>query len=154
MKWTITACWLSQKSWHMTEWGRVMLSHILYCNDDCVEKNPSIKVHRVADPLFFSPNLSLTLVQSVVHWYCVLVRSRGAVVSFPVWSHWLKDGFNYRRSVGRAVDNKPPCSCTDMEELPSPFCYEFFFYSKFWAAVPYFSKYKRPSLLIPAWGRG
>ncbi len=50
-----------------------------------VEKNPSIKVHRVADPLFFSsPNLSLTLVQSVVHWYCVLVRSRGAVVSFPV----------------------------------------------------------------------
>ena len=59
-----------------------------------VEKNPSIKVHRVADPLFFSPNLSLTLVQSVVHWYCVLVRSRGAVVSFPVWSHWLKDGFN------------------------------------------------------------
>ena len=50
-----------------------------------VEKNPSIKVHRVADPpFFFSPNLSLTLVQSVVHWYCVLVRSRGAVVSFPV----------------------------------------------------------------------
>ena len=50
-----------------------------------MEKNPSIKVHRVADPLFFSsPNLSLTLVQSVVHWYCVLVRSRGAVVSFPV----------------------------------------------------------------------
>ena len=27
MKWTVTACWLSQKSWHMTEWGRVMLSH-------------------------------------------------------------------------------------------------------------------------------
>ena len=24
---------------------------------------------------------------------------------------------------GRAVDNEPPCSCTGMEELPSPFCY-------------------------------
>ena len=75
----------------------------------CVEKSPSIKVHRVTDPPpppFFSPltskfNFSRTvgemvlvsfeiekmrmfLVQSVVRWYRVLVRSRGAVVSFPV----------------------------------------------------------------------
>ena len=28
--------------------------------------------------------MRMFLVQSVVHWYCVLVRSRGAVVSFPV----------------------------------------------------------------------
>ena len=67
-----------------------------------VEKNPSIKVHRVTDPLFSKSkfNFSQTvgemvfvsfevekmrifLVQSVVHWYGVLVRSRGAVVSFP-----------------------------------------------------------------------
>ena len=34
MKWTVAACWLSQKSWQMTEWGWVMLSHIGYCNDD------------------------------------------------------------------------------------------------------------------------
>ena len=66
-------------------------------------KNPSIKVHRVTDPLFSKSkfNFSQTvgemvfvsfevekmrmfLVQSVVHWYCVLVRLRGAVVSFPV----------------------------------------------------------------------
>ena len=70
---------------------------------DCGEKKPSVKVHRVTDPLFSKSkfNFSQTvgemvfvsfevekmrmfLVQSVVHWYCVLVRSRGAVVSFPV----------------------------------------------------------------------
>ena len=28
--------------------------------------------------------MRMFLVQSVVRWYCVLVRSRGAVVSFPV----------------------------------------------------------------------
>ena len=71
----------------------------------CGEKHthPSIKVHRVTDPLFSKSkfNFSQTvgemvfvsfevekmrmfLVQSVVHWYCVLVRSWGAVVSFPV----------------------------------------------------------------------
>ena len=27
MKWTVTACWLSQKSWHMTEWGSYAQSH-------------------------------------------------------------------------------------------------------------------------------
>ena len=70
-----------------------------------VEKSPSIKVHRVTDPFFFFYLSRLTLlsqtvgeivfvsfevekmrmflVQSVVRWYCVLVRSRGAVVSFP-----------------------------------------------------------------------
>ena len=66
-------------------------------------KKPSIKVHWVTDPLFFKPkfNFSQTvgemvfvsfevekmrmfLVQSVVRWYCVLVCSQGAVVSFPV----------------------------------------------------------------------
>ena len=66
-------------------------------------KKPSVKVHRVTDPLFSKSkfNFSQTvgemvfvsfevekmrmfLVQSVVHWYCVLMRSRGAVVSFPV----------------------------------------------------------------------
>ena len=69
-----------------------------------MEKSPFIKVHRVTDPLFFLKskfNFSRTvcemvfvsfevekmrmfLVQSVVHWYCVLLRSWGAVVSFPV----------------------------------------------------------------------
>ena len=68
-----------------------------------MEKNSSVKVHRVTDPLFSKSkfNFSQTvgemvfvsfevekmrmfLVQSVVRWYCVLVRSRGAVVSFPV----------------------------------------------------------------------
>ena len=29
--------------------------------------------------------------------------------------------------VGRAVDDKPSCSCTGMEQLPSLFCYRFFF---------------------------
>ena len=66
-----------------------------------------LKVHRFTDPFFFffffksTFNFSQTvgelvfvsfevetmrmfLVQSAVHWYCVLVRSRGAVVSFPV----------------------------------------------------------------------
>ena len=66
-------------------------------------KSSSVNVHRVTDPLFFKSkfNFSQTvgkmvfvsfevekmrmfLVQSVVRWYCVLVRSRGAVVSFPV----------------------------------------------------------------------
>ena len=70
-----------------------------------MEKSPSIKVHRVTDPppFFFSPKFNFNqtvgemvfvsfevekmrmfLVQSVVRWYCVLVRSWGAVVSFPV----------------------------------------------------------------------
>ena len=69
-----------------------------------MEKSPFIKVHRVTDPpLFFKSkfNFSRTvcemvfvsfevekmrmfLVQSVVRWCCVLVRSQGAVVSFPV----------------------------------------------------------------------
>ena len=68
-----------------------------------VEKSPSIKVHRVTDPLlkkskfnfsqtvgemvfvsFEVEKMRMFLVQSVVHWYCVLVRLRGAVVSFPV----------------------------------------------------------------------
>ena len=75
-----------------------------------MEKSPFIKVHRVTDPpppFFFVVvvNLSLTFsrtvgemvfvgfevekmrmfsVKSVVRWYCVLARSRGAVVSFPV----------------------------------------------------------------------
>ena len=38
--------------------------------------------------------MRMFLVQSVVRWYCVLVRSWGGVVSFPMWNHWLKDGFN------------------------------------------------------------
>ena len=38
--------------------------------------------------------MRMFLVQSVVRWYCVLVWSWGGVVSFPVWNHWLKDGFN------------------------------------------------------------
>ena len=64
----------------------------------CVEKSPSIKVHRVTDPLFtkskfnFSQTVGemvfvsfevekmrMVLVQSVVRWYWVLVRSWGAV---------------------------------------------------------------------------
>ena len=64
-----------------------------------MEKNPSIKVHWVTDPLFFKSkfNFSQTVGEMVfvnfevekmrmflVRWYCVLVRSRGAVVSFPV----------------------------------------------------------------------
>ena len=67
-----------------------------------MEKSPSIKVHRVTDPPFFSKfkfsqtvgeivfvsfeveKMRMFLVQSVVRWYCVLVRSWGAVVSFPV----------------------------------------------------------------------
>ena len=86
----------------------------IFCKSEaiCVEKSPSIKVHRVtvtpAPPpsLLFSKkksqfNFSQTvgemvfvnfevekmrmfLVQSVVRWYWVLVRSWGAVVSFPV----------------------------------------------------------------------
>ena len=67
------------------------------------KKKPSIKVHRVTDPLlskskfnfsqtvgemvfvsFEVEKMRMFLVQSVVHWYCVLVRSQGAVVSFPV----------------------------------------------------------------------
>ena len=68
-----------------------------------MEKSPSIKVHRVTDPPFFSSKFNFNqtvsemvfvsfevekmrmfLVQSAVRWYCVLVRSWGAVVSFPV----------------------------------------------------------------------
>ena len=75
-----------------------------------VEKSPSIKVHRVTDPLFFLFSFSffkstfsfsqtvgemvfvsfevermgMFLVQSVFSWCWVLVRSWGAVVSFPV----------------------------------------------------------------------
>ena len=43
MKWTVTACWLSQKSWHMTEWGRVI---ILYCNDSMVSISTGWKRRR------------------------------------------------------------------------------------------------------------
>ena len=32
--------------------------------------------------------MRMFLVQSIVRWYWVLVRSWGAVVSFPVWNHW------------------------------------------------------------------
>ena len=68
-----------------------------------MEKSPSIKVRRVTDPPFFKStfNFSQTvgkmvfvsfevekmrtfLVQSIVRWCWVLVRSWGAVVSFPV----------------------------------------------------------------------
>ena len=44
--------------------------------------------------------MKMFLIQSMVRWYWVLVRSCGAAVSFPVSNHWPK-----RRSVGRAVDN-------------------------------------------------
>ena len=37
--------------------------------------------------------MRMFLVQSMVHWCWVLVRSWGAVVSFPVWRNWLKDRF-------------------------------------------------------------
>ena len=37
--------------------------------------------------------MRMFLVQSVVRWCWVLVRSWGAVVSFPMWSHWPKDRF-------------------------------------------------------------
>ena len=77
----------------------------LNCSRERVEKSPSIKVHRVTDPPFkkkrkkfnFSQTVGemvfvrfevekmrMFLVQSVIRWYCVLVRSWGAVVSFPV----------------------------------------------------------------------
>ena len=71
-----------------------------------MEKSPSIsiKVHRVTDPSFFFGSkfnfsqtvgemvfvsfevekMRMLLVQSVVHWYCVLVRLWGAVVSIPM----------------------------------------------------------------------
>ena len=65
-----------------------------------VEKSPSTKVHWVTDPPFFLnirqtvcemvfvnfevEKMRMFLVQSIVHWCWVLVRSWGAVVSFPV----------------------------------------------------------------------
>ena len=73
-----------------------------------MEKIPSIKVHRVTDPLkkikknknstfnfsqtvgemvfvsFEVEKMRMFLVQSIVRWCWVLVRSWGAVVSFPV----------------------------------------------------------------------
>ena len=68
-----------------------------------VEKSSSINVHRVTDPLkkkstfnfsqtvgkmvfvsFEVEKMRMFLVQSVVRWCWVLVRSLGAVVSFPV----------------------------------------------------------------------
>ena len=38
-----------------------------------------------------------------------------------------KEWFQLVLVSGRAAPNKLPCSCTGMEELPSPFCYQFFF---------------------------
>ena len=77
-----------------------------YTRGTSVEKSPSIKVHRVTDPLLllfsiYVNNFSQTvgemvfvsfkvekmrmfLVQSIVHWCWVLVQSWGAVVSFPM----------------------------------------------------------------------
>ena len=68
-----------------------------------MEKSPSIKVQRVTDPLFKKSTLNFSqtvgemvfvsfelekmrmfLVQSIVCWNWVLVRSWGAVASFPV----------------------------------------------------------------------
>ena len=68
-----------------------------------MEKSPFIKVHRVTNALFLKSmiNFSQTvgemvfvsfkvekmrmfLVQSIVHWCWVLVRSRGVVVSFSM----------------------------------------------------------------------
>ena len=72
-----------------------------------MEKSPSIKVHRVTDPFkkkkkkkstfnfsqtvgemvfvsFEVEKMRVFLVQSIVRWCWVLVRSWGAVVSFPV----------------------------------------------------------------------
>ena len=42
--------------------------------------------------------MRMFLVQSIVHWYWILAWSWGAVISFPMWNHWLKDGFNGRLS--------------------------------------------------------
>ena len=68
-----------------------------------MEKSPSIKVHQVTDPFkkkstfnfsqtvgeivfvsFEVEKMRMFLVQSIVRWCWVLVRSWGAVVSFPV----------------------------------------------------------------------
>ena len=68
-----------------------------------MEKSPSIKVHRVTDPLkkkstfnfsqtiremvfvsFEVEKMRIFLIQSIVRWCWVLERSWGAVVSFPV----------------------------------------------------------------------
>ena len=68
-----------------------------------MEKSPFVKVHQVTNPLFkkskfnFSQTVGemvfvrfevekmrMFLVQSIVRWYCVLVWSWGAVVSFPL----------------------------------------------------------------------
>ena len=69
-----------------------------------MDESPSIKVHRVTDPFkkkksrfnfsqtvgemvfvtFEVEKMRMFLVQSIVHWCWVLVRSWGAVVSFPV----------------------------------------------------------------------
>ena len=101
-----------------------------------MEKSPPIKVHRVTDPLlsfffflggggggstfnfsqtvgemvfvsFEVEKMRMFLVQSIVRWCWVLVRSWGAIVSFvkPLTKVW----FQLAPVSCRAVDNKPPC---------------------------------------------
>ena len=91
MKWTVSACWLSQKSWHMTEWGRVMLSHIGYCND-------SLLIHLYWDRyqcrFFYKLEyfiLSLSSMDLAINNMCVCVRAcvRVCVLVLVLLSHFL-----------------------------------------------------------------
>ena len=64
--------------------------------------------------LFQSVNSSLVLgLSTVVGCSSLLSRVK------PLAKGW----FQLVLVSGQAVDNKPPCSCSGMEELPSPFCY-------------------------------
>ena len=83
--------------------------------------------------------MRMFLVQSVVRWYWVLVRSWGP---FPCET---TDQSMVPISAGQLAEGcgqqAPQCSsCTGMEELPSLSCYKFFFYSKFWATDAVFFK--------------
>ena len=138
-----------------------------------MEKSPSIKVHRVTDPRFLNLRSTLVrlfsgetvfvsfevekmrmfLVQSIVRWYWVLVRSWGAVVSFPVWNHWPGKVWFQLATVSwlscrqqaslfmaRAWKSCLPFSVTNYSFTPSS-----------GPPTPYFLRYKRPSIsVIPA----
>ena len=144
-----------------------------------MEKSPAIKVHRVTD-LSLSLSLSLSLekstfkfsqtvgemvfvsfevekmrmflVQSIVRWCWVLVRSLGCSSLLPRVKPLTKVWFQL------ALVSWPSCRQQARSlfmhghgRAAFPLLLQFFFFiADSGPLMPYFSKYQRPSLLIPA----
>ena len=113
--------------------------------------NFSQTVRKIAFVSFEVEKMRMFLVQSTVRWHWVLVRSWGAVVSFsrvkPLTKAWFQlapvSWLSCRQQaslfMARAWKSCLPFSVTNSSFIPNS-----------GPPMPYFSRYKRPSILIPA----